>query len=287
VIAPSGLLLDALDATWDSGGFVVNQGVVDGGPALAVHAAAINGRGFYRGNATTLATFGNVNNPVNGARYLANGVAFVPSSGGKVALTLAHYGPGPQFVNLDVRGDAELTIPSAWPPGQALPVNNAAVPPWGSRAAGVPDPAYGGGSLIVQAAGTLKLMPAATSDLAFPGGVVLKAAAALDVNGVFVTNGWTTSGKAFQGIFFESPDIRDSTGLIEAYTNELNWITFSSRPHVPVHTFQLRRAPNGSAAYAPADGVAPHINTYSALIEAAAAGACWICLVDANPVDLD
>ena len=104
--------------------------------------------------------------------------------------------------------------------------------------------------------------------------------------GVAVDNGWTTTGKSFQGVFVESPNIISSPGSIQVLTNNLNWVNFSTLPHAPVRTSQLVRATDGSARYASADTVAPHLNTYSILVEAAAAGQCWVCLLRYCPVNL-
>ena len=69
-------------------------------------------------------------------------------------------------------------------------------------------------------------------------------------------------------------------------TNNLNWVNFSTFPHAPVRSWQLLPAADGSAQFVAADAVAPHLNNYSTLIEAAAAGQCWVCLVNTNPVNM-
>jgi hypothetical protein len=48
----------------------------------------------------------------------------------------------------------------------------------------------------------------------------------------------------------------------------------------------LVQAANGSAQYVTADTVAPHLNTYSVLIETAATGGCWTCVVNTSPVNM-
>jgi len=58
---------------------------------------------------------------------------------------------------------------------------------------------------------------------------------------------------------------------------------------MPNGHFQISRLvhmPDGSARYAPADSQAPHLNTYSTLIEAAANGQCWVCLVNTTPINV-
>ncbi|MFO1414222.1 MAG: YncE family protein [Burkholderiales bacterium] len=285
ISGPGGLEVSGLAGSWYAGGPVVNQGVIDGGPALGIAGLAINGGGQFRGDATLLSTLTHANNPVNGAHYLSNGLQVYPGTGSDVGLILHAYGSAPQYLNVTVHGNATLAMPSAWPPGPARPANNAVVPPGGSRAAGSPEPAYGGGSMIVQATGGLRLAGGSTNDFVFPGGVVLRAAGVLDLNGVTVNQGWTTTGKPFQGIYFESPSIT-STAPVEVYSNDLNWTNFSTLPVGHFHVSRLVRRPDASAGYAPADLDAPHQNTYSTLIEAAANGQCWVCLVNFAPIQV-
>jgi len=120
----------------------------------------------------------------------------------------------------------------------------------------------------------------------FPGAIVLKSTGTLDLSGVVVNNSWTGAGQSFQGVFFESPDIVSSRGDIQVLTNNLNWVNFSSMPHAPVRTWQLVPAGDGSLSHLAADSIAPHGNTYSILIEAAATGQCWICLVNSTPINM-
>jgi hypothetical protein len=140
--------------------------------------------------------------------------------------------------------------------------------------------------MIVQATGALSLAGGVSNDFVFPGGVVLKAGGNLDLKGVAITNGWTTSGQAFQGIFLESPNIVSTGGNLRVLTSNLNWVNFSTMPHAPVRAWTLVAAANGSASYATADAVAPHLNTYSVLTEAAAAGQCYLCLTNMSPVPM-
>lgn len=287
IAAPSGLTLSALAIpNYNLGAGVVNQGIVDGGPNLTLQGSMVNGRGAYKGNATRITTFGNVNNPVHGLHYLANGLRLVPSSGSAVAVTLNGYGAAPQVFNVRVEGDAMVSMPSAWPPGSPEPVNNAPVLPGQFRPAAVPDPAYGGGSLIVQATGALVLDGGVSNDFVFPGSLVLVAGDVLDFNGVTVDNGWTTGGQAWQGMFFEAPVITSSNGPIAAYASDNNWINFNVKPDVGVRAFQLKRVTGGAAQFATADSVAPHLNTYSTQVEIAANGGCWTCTVNPDPVNM-
>jgi len=286
VTAPSGLTLDALGGTWTTGQTITNHGVVDGGSQLQLYGANVKGGGALKGNAMTFATFGSANNPVNGGFFLLNGLQLYPSTGGNVALTLNAYGPAPQVLNLFVNGNATAWMPSAWPGGSIFPPNNLVVSPGGFRPAGIPDPAYGGGSMILQATGNLSLFNGGTNDFVFPGGVVFKAAGAIDLAGVLVNQGWNTAGKAFQGVYLEAPSIGSSLGNITLYSNDLNWVNFSTFPTAPVRAFTLVRNPNGTASFATADSTAPHLNTYSILSTAAANGQCWTCLVNTQPVNM-
>ena len=287
VTAAAGLTMDALGASWTTGQTLVNQGTVDGGSSLQLFAAKVNGGGAFLGNAVVLATFGNLNNPVNGPHYLANGLQLSPSSGNNIGVTLAGYGNAPQIVNLMLGGNATVSMPSAWPNGSILPPNNRPVLPGEVRAAGIPDPSYGGGSMIVQAAGSLTLQGGASGDFVFPGGLVFKAGGALDVKGTAIDNAWTTSGAVFQGVFLEASSITDSaaSARVSVRTNNLNWANFDPRPLVPVSTWTLQRMPNGTAQFVAADNAAPHLNFYSITSEAGAAGACFTCLTNMQVID--
>jgi len=286
VIAPLGLTVDALGADWTTGGGIVNQGLLDGGPNLQLRGGAINGGGDFLGNVIGIATFGNANNPVHGAHFLSNGLLMKPSSGTDVALTLNHYGSVPQVINLAIDGNVNVLMPSSWPSGSSAPPNNAPVLPADFRPAGQPDPPYGGAGLILQVTGSLGLGGGLPNDFVYPGSIVLKAADTINFNGVRVDNAWTTSGTSFQGLFFEAPNIVSTTGNIQVRTNDLNWANFSSFPKAPVRAWTLVRMGDGSARFAPADAVVPHVNTYSLLIEAAAAGECWVCQMNLNPVSM-
>jgi filamentous hemagglutinin family protein len=282
----AGIAVDAVGAVFTVGQPVVNNGVIDGGTGLELVAAKINGGGQFKGDSIIVRTFGNANNPVNGGFFLQNGLKFGPSGPtGGIGLTINAYGSAPQALNFSVTGNATVWMPSAWPAGSTVPVNNAVVPPGGVRAAGVPNPGYGGGSMIVQATGSLTLVNGGTNDFVFPGGIVLKADGDLNFNGVLVDQGWTTTGQSFQGLFFESPNIV-SPANIQLYSNDLNWANFSTFPHAPVRAFTLIRNANGTASFAAADGTAPHLNTYSILSNTAASGGCWSCLVNTQPVNM-
>ena len=285
ITSPSGLAVDALGASWTVGAPLFNGGTIDGGTSLDLNAARINGGGAFRGNAINLRTFGHANNPVNGAYFLQNGLQLYPGNGNEVALTLNGYGASPQVFNLFVNGNASVWMPSAWPAGVNVPVNNAVVAPNGSRAPGVPLPAYGGGSMILQSTGMMTLVNGGTNDFVFPGAIVLKAMGDLNLNGVVVNQGWTTTGQTFQGIFLESPAIV-SPGLIQLYGNNLNWLNFSTFPRAPVRAFSLVANPDGSASFTPTDATTPHLNTYSVIQGAAAAGQCWTCLINTQPVNM-
>ncbi len=286
--SPSGLTIDTLGADITGGTPLVNQGLLHGGATLVLKAAKVTGGGLFRADAMTFMTFGNLHNPANGAHYLANGLQLHPASGTTVAVTIAGYGTAAQVYNLMINGNGRLTMPSVWPTGSPLPPNNRPVLPNAVRPAGTPDASYGGGQVIVQAAGTLRLDGGASRDFVFPGGFVLRAGTAIDINGATLVNGWTTSGTVYQGTFLEAPSIVDTSGkaTLDVYTNDLNWTNFSVRPTVPVQTTTLRRQGDGSARYVGANALAPHLNFYGIVTEAGAAGKCYACLVNTTVMDL-
>lgn len=278
--APSGMVLGGL-SDWTNGESITNAGTIDGGPYLELHGRKIQGGGAFMGDEIIVSTLTVANNPVNGAHFLANSLQLHPSSiGGDVRLTLHGYGTTPQVFNIKIHGDGEVYMPSDWGPGNTTPPNNAVVPIGGSRAAGVPEPSYGGGSMIVQATGALKVAVGASGDFVFPGAIVLRAGTTLDLNAAVINQGWTITGQQFQGVFFESPNIVSPAGNVTVATNNPNWINFSTLPHRSVVSWTLTPQPNGSAMFDRADTTAPHRNTYSQTIEAAANGQCWVCLID-------
>jgi filamentous hemagglutinin family protein len=286
VTSPSGLTLDTLGSAWTLGQPLVNNGFLDGGVRTNLYTAQVTGSGLFKGDIVFVATFGNANNPVNGAHFLANGLALAPSNGDSVSLVINDYGSGPQFLNFAISGHAAIWSPSSWPSQSTVPPNNLTVSLGSILPPGTPDPVYGGGSLIVQTTGSLSLISGASNDFVFPGGIVFKAGGALDLNGVVVSQGWTATGQLFQGIFFESPYIVSSAGTVPLLSNDLNWINFSSMPQAHFRTWRLVRAADGSTQYVPADSLAPHLNTFSLEVEAAATGACWICLVNSAPINV-
>jgi hypothetical protein len=286
ILSPAGLRLDTLGSSWNVGQPIVNAGIVDGGPNLELLASQVNGGGAFKGDTIAVRTFGNANNPLNGAFFLQNGLQLYPSSGNEVKLTLNGYSSRPQVFNLFVNGNATVWMPSSWPAGYAAPANNAVVQPGGSRGAGVPEPTNGGGSMILQATGMMTLYNGGTNDFVFPGAIVLKAVGNLNLNGVVVDQGWTTTGQAFQGIFFESPNIVSPNGNIRVYGNDLNWMNFSTFPQAYVRAFSLKRNPDTSASFVATDATTPHVNTYSVIQNTAASGGCWTCIINTQPVNM-
>ena len=286
VTTSAALTVSTLGADWTVGETLVNQGLVKGDAQLRVQGGRITGGGRFVGNDIHVATFGNANNPVNGNFFLSNSLQFAPSTGTAVALSVSHYGAGPQVMNLAVDGDALFAMPSAWPAGYFAPANSLPALPGEVRPPGAGNPAHGASGLIVQATGNLKLAGGASGDLVLAGGVVLKAGGTLDLDGVAIVNGWTLAGQSFQGVNLEAPRITSSNGPIRIYTNNRNWGNFSTFPYAPVRTWQFLPQPDGSATYVPADAVVPHLNPYAALVDAAARGECWTCLVDMRPFDM-
>jgi len=286
IFAPNGLILSGLGNSWTLGQPVINQGVVDGGPLLDVEGLSIGGGGHFHGDAIVLSTPTRANNPVYGAHFLANGLQLYPSTGTDVSLTLHAYGTAPQVLNVIIYGNGFVWMPSSWGSATTAPSNNAVIPPGGSAQPGVAEPSYGGGSMIVQAVGSLRVASGPTNDFVFPGAIAFRSAGDLDLNGVVIDQGWTTTGKQFQGLFFESPRIISPAGTIQVLTNNPNWVNFSTLPHQRVRAFSLAPDASGGASYISTDGVSTHLNTYSATIEAAANGQCWICLINSTPVDM-
>lgn len=260
-------------------GPLVNDGTLHGAARLFLRTASINGHGAFVGDEVTLASTGHVNNPSHGSHFMSNHIRVSPAGLVPVRLRLADDGTARQVFNVLVTGDAIASMPSQWPAGSGLPPNNLPVLPGGVRAAGEPEPAYGGGSLLLQVVGRLWLEAGASGDFVFPGGLVMRARQAIEFGGVTVDNGWTTAGVPFSGQFFEAPTIRNSSGEMRLFTNALNWINFSSYPQGVVRASQLVQDGNGDARFVGAME-ALHVNTYSTQVEAAADGYCWICYVN-------
>jgi len=281
---PSGLLVSGL-SDWTVGESLINHGTIDGGEYLELHGRKIQGGGAFIGDEIFVSTLTVANNPVNGSFFLSNGLQLYPGPSGHVNLQLHAYGTTPQVLNIKINGDGDVYMPSGTT-RTGPPANNAVIPQGGTRAPGVPEPSYGGGSMIVQATGSLRVASGPNNDFVFPGAIVLKALGTLDLNGVVINQGWTTSGQQFQGVFFEAPDIVSPAGNIQVLTNNPNWINFSTLPQQHVRTWSLKAQPNGGAAYDVADSYAPHRNSYSATVNAAANGQCWTCLINFTPINV-
>ena len=85
----------------------------------------------------------------------------------------------------------------------------------------------------MQATGTLHLAGGGANDFVFPGRIVLKAGGALDLRGILVNQGWTTTGQGVPGCLLRVAEHRSScNGNIEVLSNNLNWVNFSTLPHV-------------------------------------------------------
>jgi len=286
IIGVSDLTLDALGGSWNEGGPIVIEGTLSGYRAELM-ASSITGPGFLIANDVALRAFGNIQDPRYPGNALNNGFkVWASNSYYPMYLTLNAYGEVPQFINLNIHGNVIVQSPSAWPSGSTAPRNNIPVLPGSMRPSGTPEPAYGGGSLVINATdGWMQLASGATNDFVFPGAVALISAKEIDTSGIVVNQGWTTSGRTFQGVFFDAPKIFSSVGQIDVYANAQNWINFSTYPLTPVRAFQL--APQaGGAAFVTADQVAPHLNSYATITRAAANGECWTCLINGNVIDV-
>ena len=284
VVAPGrvesagGLIMDSLGASWNTGQPISSEGTIDGGSSLQVMGAQIGGGGRYLGNVVGLATFGHANNPVNGSHFLSNGLNIAPSTGSDVALVLNDYGSSPQVFNLLVWGNAFVQMPPYWSPASSAPPNNTPL------AGNLPDPSYGGGSMIVQASGVLTLA-GSVPQFVFPGGIVLKAGKRIDTGGFRIDNGWTGTGRPFQGVFFDAPQIVSASDFISIVTSNLNWVNFGIFPQASVGVQQVVTA-SGGIALVDAGDTAPHLNSYTAITEAAATGKCVVCITNTNPVNM-
>ncbi len=286
VVAGTPLTVSTLRTGWGEGGVLANHGVVQGDAQLRLVGGRITGGGRFVGNAIHVATSGHANNPVNGSYFLSNGLQLWPGTGSEVALSLTHYGTAPQVLNFAINGAARVAMPSAWPAGYFAPGNSLPALPAEVRPAGAGNPAHGASGIIVQATGAMTLDGGASNDFVLAGGVVLKAGGTLDLNGVAIVNGWTLAGESFQGVNLEAPRITSRAGPIRIYTNNRNWANFSTYPYAPVRTWQFVAQADGSARYVAADATAPHLNPYAALVNAAARGECWVCLVDMRAIDM-
>lgn len=284
IVASGGLTLDTRGSVPYTGGDVLNGSIVDGGKQLTLLAGRVQRGGAYMGDAVMISTFDRANNPVNGAFYLDNSIHVFPSTGTDVALTLNHYGPNPNYLNIYIEGNVRLTMPSVWQPGTSLPRNNLPVLPGTARAMTDPPPTFGGGSLIVQASKNLTLQGGPMNDFVFPGGIVLKAGGTIDLAGVTLVNGWTTAGKPFQGLYFEAPAIL-TPSLTYIYTNDLNWTNFSVMPIGHFRFFSLKGG-GAYTQYVASDSDVPHLNAYSFLIDLAARGLPWVSYVNTAPIEV-
>jgi len=290
----TGLTLDFLAGSYFIAEPFYNDGIVDGGVKLEVFGGGTHGSGDFNGNDLKFHTFESANNPVHGTNYLQNYLNLKPGTGvppgvPDIRLTLNAYGTSPQVFNLKLNGSASLWMPSAFPVSLGFPPNNAVIAPAGVRLPGVPEPTYGGGSMLLQATGPLSLFDGGASgskDFVFPGAIALISSTSIDFKGVRVNQGWTNNGQAFQGIFAEAPIIQDTTGKIQLYGNAKNWMNFSTFPITPVAAFTLQTNNDGSGSFAPSDGIATHLNTYTYITNIAVSGGCWPCAVNTQAVDM-
>ena len=283
IISGNDVVFDALGRTWQEGGPVVIAGTLSTFRA-EVMGSSITGPGDIVANDVVVRTFGNMNDPRYPNSPLDNGFKiWAANRTYPVNLTVNAYGDSPQFINLEVAGNVVLQSPSAWPAGSVAPKNSLPVLPGATRPATTPEPSYGGGSMIVSVPeGSLRLASGSTNDFVFPGAVAFISAKEIDTAGVVVDQGWTTSGRTFQGMFFDAPRIFSSAGSISAYSNANNWVNFSTFPESSVRTFQLTRQSDGSAAFVSADAMAPHLNSFVTISRAAANAECWTCIVNGN-----
>jgi hypothetical protein len=286
--APEGLALD-LRSSATASGALVNQGSIGGGHKLHIAAGQIGGGGTFRGDDVSFAIEGNANNPVNPVDFLQNGLHVAPANGNGVTLRLVAFGPQAQFLNVQLLGDAVLSMAYSWPSDLPtllpLPRNHFPAIPYAQPP--IANATYGGGSLIVQAAGSLTIDGGyVNNNFVFAGGIALIAGGALDINAVQFDNGWSTNGTPFQGVFFEAPLIKSSYGNINVVTSNNQWVNFSTLPvGTAAYIQQLRPDAGGYPGYEQVENAA-HVNAFSQITAIAAAGGCWICAVNTTPVTL-
>lgn len=112
---------------------------------------------------------------------------------------------------------------------------------------------------------------------------------------------WIAAGRMARGLGHTATLLRNGRVLVtgggddyadtdtcEIFNPETNrWATTDSLATTRTgHTAtqQLVRQPGGELRYRAADGIAPHLNTYSTSIEIAAQGGCWTCIVNPMPI---
>ncbi|WP_324576913.1 hypothetical protein [Accumulibacter sp.] len=219
---------------------------------------------------------GSLRNPVSTSNWLQNGLKLVnPSTTTPMSVNVAAVGGGFQAINLNVTGPVNLTSQD---PVSGFTSTKTA---FGGTGAGRPITtgttvagglvANGGSQFIINASGNLNINPGVKFDAAhdasdgfsFPGGVVFKSAGTLTTNAV-VDNAWTTVAQPFGGVFFEAPTI---VALNYVATNGNSWVNFSTKPSTGVPTlYQFKQPSTTTLQFVVANDVAPHQNTYSALI---------------------
>ncbi|QSR88129.1 hypothetical protein IT6_06990 [Methylacidiphilum caldifontis] len=197
---------------------------------VTFNGGSLVGSGVLTTESINITATGNVNNrvgsnPLQNGFHLANG-PWAPITN----ITINAVGSGPQAINLAIAGNASINSgntstflgTSSSPSGLTLPVPNAA------------------SNLLVNASGNLTVDPSSTgpahesmsnfifgvNGFSFPGGIVLISGSALTLNTI-VDNGYTTSAKAGQGIFFQAPTIHTTSPVI---TDGNTWVNFSTQP---------------------------------------------------------
>ncbi|MDD5575512.1 MAG: filamentous hemagglutinin N-terminal domain-containing protein [Acidithiobacillus sp.] len=207
--------------------------------------------------------FGNLNAPIAGnTNWLNNAITAAPFTvTSPVNLTVNAIGASRQSINVKVNGSAIVgsgATVTSW--GPVTPITS------GFLASGALV-GNGGSQLILNATGNMT----SPGNFVFPGGVVFKAGGSLNMAGVY--NAWTPVAQAYQGVFFEAPNIV-ANGLV--LTNGTSWVNFSTMPaggSVP-NIYQLQPSTNTTngngftansynAVSAPG---AAHLNTYSSLV---------------------
>jgi hypothetical protein len=215
----------------------------------------------------SLVSYGSFNAPIAGnTNWPKNSIDIMPlSPGGAVGFDMSAVGGGFQAINVKFLGDAYVTSGATQTPFQLVGLTSSSiVPPFLT--------ANGGSQLILHATGNMDIDgvygfygPLGPYAFQFPGGIAFIAEGYLSQN-VPVYNAWTTNGGAFQGVFYESPNI-----IASAYTatNDQNWVNYSSYPATgPSQAFIIHQTTPGLYQFVNTPD-AIHNNTYTRVVTGA------------------
>jgi filamentous hemagglutinin family protein len=279
-----------------------NYGV--GGDVELRNVGNVQGAGMITANRVYIGTYGSVNNPVS-SNFLNNGLNITTTKSAAQAepvVTFSSKSAGRQAINLNIHGDAHVSSGNT-----ALYVQSYPYYYYNSAFTAGPN---SGSSLIIQASGHLTIEGnnyanaieqanfggdsgmggiSNSNGFLFPGGVVFKSATDIHSHAV-IDNAWTASAVPFQGMFFEAPSITVDQPM---YTNANSWVNYSTHPAGLLPT--VYGATQGMSIYgyptlyASILADANHINTYSAIVDAAVNPANpaypdWVSVINGTPI---